>query len=91
MYVLSLSIKVKILESVSPEVVKKVLNKGSHFGEKNLLCDMPMGHSVVAITRVDAFFICRKDFMDVLDDYPDTWDIIMHDESENEVFADQSC
>ena len=88
MCVLSLLVKVKILESVSPEVVKQVLKKGSHFGEKSLLFDIPMIHSVVAVTHVDVFFISRKDFEDVFDDHPDTLASIMHEAVENEVFVE---
>lgn len=64
--------KVKIVRSDDDgrEVILSILGENDFFGEMSILDGLARSASVVAITKAELFMIHRRDFLNLMQDYP---------------------
>ena len=64
------SVKVTRLSQDGKEVILAMLNKGEFFGEMSLLDGESRSANVIALEKTKVLTLNRKDFLSVLQDYP---------------------
>tara|TARA_B100001093_G_C26849305_1_gene1024325 strand:- start:517 stop:1200 length:684 start_codon:yes stop_codon:yes gene_type:complete len=69
-FVLEGSVKVTRLSKDGREVILAMLNEGDFFGEMSLLDGESRSANVIALEKTEVLTLDRKDFLDVVNDYP---------------------
>ena len=69
-FVLEGSVKVTRLSKDGREVILAMLNEGDFFGEMSLLDGESRSANVIALEKTEVLTLNRKDFLDVVNDYP---------------------
>lgn len=68
--IISGKVKVVRMDESGREVILSIFGPGEFFGEMSLLDGMARSASVVATTKAELFMIHRRDFLQMLNDYP---------------------
>lgn len=69
-FVLEGSVKVTRLSKDGREVILAMLNEGDFFGEMSLLDGESRSANVIALEKTEVLTLDRRDFLDVVNDYP---------------------
>ena len=69
-FVLEGSVKVTRLSKDGREVILAMLNEGDFFGEMSLLDEESRSANVIALEKTEVLTLDRRDFLDVVNDYP---------------------
>tara|TARA_A100001011_G_scaffold382710_1_gene452894 strand:+ start:1100 stop:1783 length:684 start_codon:yes stop_codon:yes gene_type:complete len=69
-FVLEGSVKVTRLSKDGREVILAMLNEGDFFGEMSLLDGESRSANVIALEKTEVLKLDRRDFLDVVNDYP---------------------
>ena len=69
-FVLKGSVKVTRLSKDGREVILAMLNEGDFFGEMSLLDGESRSANVIALEKTEVLTLDRRDFLDVVNDYP---------------------
>ena len=69
-FVLEGSVKVTRLSKDGREVILAMLNEGDFFGEMSLLDGESRSANVIALEKTEVLILDRRDFLDVVNDYP---------------------
>ncbi len=68
--IISGKVKVVRMDENGREVILSIFGPGEFFGEMSLLDGLARSASVVATTKAELFMIHRRDFLQMLNDYP---------------------